>query len=412
MRKIKHSFAFAALFWLLAVFQSSLAYSAGQASSEAEPEIEKGPHQGRMLRDGEIALELSIFETGVPPEFRVWVSDDGDTIDPAKVKLKIILQRLGGVEDHINFKEQDDFLRGDMEIYEPHSFVVNVQLQVNGESYTWRYDNFEGRTLIEPKVAEALGIETEIAGPAVLSETFKAYGNIAAAPGHVVNLTARFEGVIKQLHVGYGQHVNKGDNLVSIESNESLKTYALKSPIDGVVDSIDASVGEQSGGRPLVRVVSGQSLLVKLKVFPKNYSSLSLGKAVMIQPMDFDQAIAGTVSFVSSSLAKDQSAQVLVTINDASITLPVGLFVEADIETNDYEVPLAVKRSGLQSFRDFTVVYAKVGNEYEVRMLELGREAGEWVEVLGGLKPGTEYVSESSYVIKADIEKSGASHDH
>ena len=73
---------------------------------------------------------------------------------------------------------------------------------------------------------------------------------------------------------------------------------------------------------------------------------------------------------------------------------------------------MAVKRSGLQSFRDFTVVYAKVGEEYEVRMLELGREAGPWVEVLGGLEPGTEYETENSYIIKADIEKSGASHDH
>ena len=75
-------------------------------------------------------------------------------------------------------------------------------------------------------------------------------------------------------------------------------------------------------------------------------------------------------------------------------------------------MPLAVKRVGLQAFRDFTVVYAKVGEQYEVRMLELGREAGEWVEVLGGIDAGTEYVTNNSYIIKADIEKSGASHDH
>jgi cobalt-zinc-cadmium efflux system membrane fusion protein len=45
-------------------------------------------------------------------------------------------------------------------------------------------------------------------------------------------------------------------------------------------------------------------------------------------------------------------------------------------------------------------------------MLELGRRDGENVEVLGGLEPGTEYVTGNSYLIKADIEKSGASHDH
>ncbi len=89
-----------------------------------------------------------------------------------------------------------------------------------------------------------------------------------------------------------------------------------------------------------------------------------------------------------------------------------GLYVNAEVMVGGAQVPLAVKASGLQTFRDFTVVFARVGETYEVRMLELGRSDGEYVEVLGGLKPGTEYVSENSYLIKADIEKSGASHDH
>ena len=75
-------------------------------------------------------------------------------------------------------------------------------------------------------------------------------------------------------------------------------------------------------------------------------------------------------------------------------------------------VPLAVKRSGLQGFRDFTVVFAQIGDEYEVRMLELGRQDDEWVEVLGGLEPGTRYVTTNSFLVKADIEKAGAVHEH
>ncbi|MEY3608417.1 MAG: hypothetical protein RLZZ447_1205, partial [Verrucomicrobiota bacterium] len=34
------------------------------------------------------------------------------------------------------------------------------------------------------------------------------------------------------------------------------------------------------------------------------------------------------------------------------------------------------------------------------------------VEVLKGLAPGEEYVTDNSFLIKADIGKSGASHDH
>ncbi len=88
------------------------------------------------------------------------------------------------------------------------------------------------------------------------------------------------------------------------------------------------------------------------------------------------------------------------------------MFVRGEVVIDQIDVPLAVKQSGIQRFRDFKVVYARIGETYEVRMLELGRTDGRWVEVLGGLKPGTEYVTNNSYLIKADIEKSGASHDH
>ncbi len=77
-----------------------------------------------------------------------------------------------------------------------------------------------------------------------------------------------------------------------------------------------------------------------------------------------------------------------------------------------WKSPLAVRTRALQPFRDFTVVYAKVGDTYEVRMLDLGRRTEEWTEVLGGIEPGTTYVVDGAFLIRADIEKSGASHDH
>ena len=108
----------------------------------------------------------------------------------------------------------------------------------------------------------------------------------------------------------------------------------------------------------------------------------------------------------------NQTVTARVVLDNKEGSLLPGTFVSADIEVAQHPVDLAVKRTGLQAFRDFTVVYAKIGDEYEVRMLDLGRQDNERVEVLGGLEPGTRYVSENSYIIKADIEKSGASHDH
>ncbi len=379
-------------------------------TEQAEPE--KGPHNGRMLREGNFALELAIFETGVPPEFRVWLTDNKNPINPDDVELTVTLTRLGNVIDDIKFISQSDFLRGDMEIYEPHSFIVTVNASYQGKTYRWQYDNLEGRTKIEPAVADAMAIETAIAGSQKLHQTIPAYGQVWLPPSAHRTVFARFEGVITHLNVKLGDKVNKGQTLMTIESNESLNPYEIKSPIAGFVAKQMANSGEQTNNRELLVITDASQSVVKLAVYPSDYSKVSQGTLVSIKAEGSLVNIAGKVSFIEPKVRSDQARMVWVTLAQQTEPLLEGSFVKADIETASFEVPLAVKKIGLQSFRDFTVVYTKVADEYEVRMLELGRSDATWIEVLGGLPAGTEYVTENSYVIKADIEKSGASHDH
>jgi cobalt-zinc-cadmium efflux system membrane fusion protein len=82
------------------------------------------------------------------------------------------------------------------------------------------------------------------------------------------------------------------------------------------------------------------------------------------------------------------------------------------LQVNAQSVPLAVRTEAIQPFRDFQVVFANYGSDYEVRMLQLGRRGSEYTEVLSGIEPGTPYVAKGSFLVRADIEKSGASHDH
>lgn len=388
------------------------ATAASGPTESAEVEPEKGPHRGRMLRDGDFAVELAIFETGVPPEFRVWLTDKGNVIAPQKVKLNVKLTRLGDVIDDINFRAQGDFLRGDSVIYEPHSFYVTVTAQYKGTSYRWEYENYEGRTTIEQAVADAMEIKTEIAGEATLHQSIPAYGVLAFPPNAHTKVSARFDGEITQRHVNFGDKVKKGQRLFTIESNESLKPYTIKAPATGVITSLMANEGEQTKGRTLITLTTTGNYIARLAVYPSDYDKVKVGSDVSLRVEGSAQDITAKVTFIEPEVRRDQARIHWVNVNDAQDALSVGSFVNANINVANIAVPLAVKKIGLQAFRDFTVVYAKVGEQYEVRMLELGREGGEWIEVLGGLEPGTEYVTENSFVLKADIEKSGASHDH
>ena len=379
---------------------------------EAEPEPEKGPHRGRLLKEGGFTLELSIFETGVPPEFRVWVTEQDQPVKPDEVDLTVKLIRLGDRVDTIGFKPQDDFLRGDTVIYEPHSFVVSIEAVYNGKTHRWQYDNFEGRTKIGAEVAEAFGLETLIAGPVVLQETVTLYGRIMTNAERVREVSARFDGVIQSVTPSLGDSVREGLSLAKIESNESLKSYTIKAPISGVITQRNANPGEQTGGRQLFTITDTSSVWVDLSVFPADRARVIAGAPVTITAAIGGQPVESTIVRVNVRAEANQSVTARAVLDNSDGRYLPGTYVTAEVTVGTHPVPLAVKRTGLQAFRDFTVVYAQIGDEYEVRMLELGRQDREWVEVLGGLDPGTRYVSENSYLVKADIEKSGASHDH
>jgi cobalt-zinc-cadmium efflux system membrane fusion protein len=378
----------------------------------AASEFERGPHGGRLLVEENFAVELAVFESGVPPEFRAWVMQDDRPLDLKQTELTVELTRLGGTVDRIAFVPVGDYLRGDREVYEPHSFDVRVTARYSGRQYAWDYESYEGRTIIAAEVAAAAGIDTAIAGPGMIEESLPLYGAITPDRTRVREVKARFPGVIRTVSRQIGDSVRAGDALATIESNESLQNYTVTAPIAGVITQRHAEPGEQAGGEQLFEIADFSSVWAELSVFPRDRARMRGGLSVVLNA-EGGASATGVMSYlapVGDRASQSLTARIVLDNSDGRWT--PGQFVEGRVTLAETAVELAVPLSALQTFRDFDVVFARVGDTYEVRMLELGRRDAERVEVLSGLAPGTVYVSENSYLVKADIEKSGASHDH
>ncbi len=376
-------------------------------------EMEKGPHGGRLLEDGNFAVEIAIFERGVPPEFHVYAYQDNRPLMPAQVDLNIELKRLDGRLDRFRFEPEDNYLRGRAEVVEPHSFDVTVSAVFEGRQYQWSYPNYEGRTQIPETIATEAGIETETAGPVTIHETLSLTGRVQADPDRLSQVRPRFAGMVQSIRRNLGDRVDVGDVLATVQSNESLQTYPVKAPIAGIIVKRDVQVGEATGDAPMFIIADVTQVWVELDLFSRDLEQVRVGQSVAVETLDGQYRTQAVIDWISPLAAHaSQSVSARVPINNAEGLLRLGQFVRGLVEVAEYPTPLAVKRSALQRFRDHQVVFARFGDTYEVRMLELGRGNRDWVEVLGGLAPGTEYVTANSYLIKADIEKSGASHDH
>lgn len=386
---------------------------AGTPDESAVPagEYERGPHGGRMLREGNFAIEVTIFETNVPPQYRLYPYVDDKPVPPSSVQPKVRLKRLDGEVNDFTFTPENDYLSGSGEVTEPHSFDVEVTAQHAGKTHRWAYASYEGRTTIPAAAAGASGVKVEVAGPAVVRNTVRLMGTIALDQNRHAEIKARFPGIVRAVSVQQGQRVRRGQTLVVVEGNESMRSYPVVAPFDGVVLSRATNVGDVAGSNTLVELANLSEVWVELRAIGPDAERLAAGQEVDIRSATGDSRTGGKIQTLLP-LASGQSVVARATIDNADGRWRPGMMVSAEVTTDSREVPLAVKEAGLQRFRDFTVVFAQVGDTYEVRMLELGERDGEYAEVLGGLKPGTRYVAEQSFLIKADVEKSGASHDH
>ncbi|MBI2249755.1 MAG: efflux RND transporter periplasmic adaptor subunit [Brevundimonas diminuta] len=384
----------------------------GEAAAAAD--YERGPHNGRLLRDGEFAIEVAIYEEGPEPLFRLYPYLKDKPVDPKLVQASIALTRLGPKVDRFTFTPENDYLASPGVVSEPHSFDVSVAAVQAGKRSTWSYQSYEGRTVISADAARDGGVTTQQVGPAVLGETLPLSGRVEITPEGQAEVHARYPGRVMSLTVQLGQRVSRGQVVARVESSESLQTYAVTAPISGVITAKNVNPGSITGnGAPMLVIGDPTRLHAEFFLYPRDAERVRVGQRIEIKSQAGEHSASGVIEAILPS--DDVLSQTLV----AHVELPYqggvwrpGLGVSGMVQVGEGQVPLAVRTKALQPFRDFTVVYAKVGDTYEVRMLDLGRRTEEWTEVLGGIAPGTTYVVDGAFLIRADIEKSGASHDH
>ena len=389
------------------------AVSSEAAEGAAPEEYERGPHNGRMLRDDDFALEVTIFEDGVPPEYRVYAYRGDKPVAPRDVDLTIQLKRPDGEVNTFKFAAEQDFLRGDGVVIEPHSFDVTVAAREGGRRHRWEYASYEGRATFPKQAAEAAGITIERVGPASLSETIEIIGYVELEPSATSNVGAKFPGRVVSAGPNVGDSVRAGQVLARVESAESMQIYAITAPVSGVIVERRTNVGDVVGSDPIYVIADPNRTRAVFPIFPRDMERVRAGQQIQLGLLEGDRSVTSRLgSFLPGADAATGALLARASLPNRDGFWRPGMRVRGAVTIQSRQVPLAVRTEALQAFRDFTVVFAQVGNTYEVRMLELGTRGPEWTEVLGGIKPGQAYVTKGSYVIKADIEKAGASHDH
>lgn len=403
------------LFFSLLLLPLSMAIAApahDHADQHDHEEPLEGPHGGRLLESDGFSLEITFYEQGVPPELRVYAYQQNKPVAPEQVEVMVTLIRLDGEENVIDFAAEADYLVGDTIIEEPHSFEVVVEAEYQGKSFHWHYDNFEGRSEISDRLIKLSGIETENASPQTLSISNALYGVITLPEDRQYRVNAPYPGIIESVLVKTGDKVKKGQVLLTVRNQATLQSYSIASPANGEVTQRNANAGDHSDMGNLLQINDLSRVWVELSMFPADIEQLRVGMPVQVNDLHLHESAETTISYISPKMTAGHIARARAEISNAKGNWRPGMHVNAEVMVEKYPAKLAVKRSAIQSFRDMPVVFVRYGNTFEVRMLTLGKQDADYVEVLSGLKPDSEYVTTNSFLLKAEVLKAGATHEH
>lgn len=466
----------------------------GGAPAEHEEEAPRGPHGGRLLTGDGFNIEVTIYEEGVPPQFRVFpISASGDAIPPKDITLHATLERLGGAVDKLTFRAESDYLVSTTPVEEPHSFTVKFTATYQGRTSTMSYEQLEGRTTIPDAALASSGIEIATAGPGQLSPQLELPGEVVVPTTRQVRVSSRLAGVLTVLRATMGQTVQQGDVIAIVTSREladaassyvtavervefsrvtrdreedlakrritamqdfqiaeqayglaqtelavarqalttlgldeatiaglptaepgTLSRLQVRAPIGGVVTEQTAAAGETVGpDAPLLTITDTREVWVNVQVHARDLGQVRPGRKVTVSAVGPSLVTEGTIVSVSPIVGDDtRTATARVVLPNTSGRWQPGLFASVIVHLEGTAAAVVVPVEALQTFRDWTVVFVRYGDVFEARPVEIGRKDSRLVEVLSGLRPGERFASKNSFAVKADVLKSGASHDH
>jgi cobalt-zinc-cadmium efflux system membrane fusion protein len=314
-------------------------------------------------------------------------------------------------------KDQTDSKPGDAkenELKEPRSSPSDQARNENSgqksNDQEVREQNEMGRVELDEKKTENAHLQVEVAGPAKIKTVLRLYGKIAMNEDAVANVSPRFPGLVKTVSVRLGDRVEKGQVLAVVESNDSLRNYQVTSEIAGTIIKKEVTIGEVvRDDKPIFTVADLSTVWIDFSVFPQDFERVKPGQIVRITYAANVRPITGKISYIAP-IGSENTQSLLaraVAANSEGVLRP-GLFVMGDLETDEVEVPVAVRPAAIQTLNERTAIFVMEGKAFEAREVRLGARDDSNVQVVSGLNAGDSYVAANSFLLKAELGKGQA----
>lgn len=201
----------------------------------------------------------------------------------------------------------------------------------------------------------------------------------------------------------------------NVETRDAA-TFALRSPISGVVLERNIVQGQMlEPATPAYRIANVSTLWLTVHVFERDAVRIAKGANARLTFSALPgEQFRGIVSLLGGQVSKEsRTVPIRIDVrNDRSLLRP-GMSATAAVPVGESKTPvLTVPVAAVQRVRnEWCVFLPKDASTFEIRKIGRGRDLGDEVEVLSGLKAGEKLVVEGAFLLKSQAEKGEAEHD-
>jgi cobalt-zinc-cadmium efflux system membrane fusion protein len=190
----------------------------------------------------------------------------------------------------------------------------------------------------------------------------------------------------------------------------SLSELVLRAPFDGTIEDRIISDAERIAvGQAMFILANTERLWVLVEIRERDWKEIAISPGESIQVRTAaaagSEAFAGTVRHFGGTVAADTRAISLVAeIDNRQGRFKPGMFGWVTVKVGADSPALVVPAAAIMRQDELPFVFVPQGDgKYRRVDVELGRETGEWVEVLAGLKMGDEVVSKGAFFLKSEL---------
>ena len=199
--------------------------------------------------------------------------------------------------------------------------------------------------------------------------------------------------------------------------------FSIRSPLKGKVVEKHATVGEVvSPDKNLMTVADLSRVWIWIDVHERDLGKVHLGdQARVLLTSRSSAVITGTVSYLGDQVNTDsRTVRARIDVPNAGEILRPGEFAQIWLQdphvtpTPGSEGPV-VPESAIQRDGERSILFVQTSpGRFQTRQVLIGRQLGEWVEVLRGVAVGEVVAIDGTFILKSELSKEqmGEGHSH